>query len=168
MIQVLEVTKEDNPIGLCEKMDAHEKGALHRAFSVLIYNSRGDMLLQKRADCKYHSPGKWTNAACGHPVDSSQLTVDSVKAEAKKRLFEEMGIEGALEFSHKFHYEAKVEDLWENEIDYVFIGTYDGEVHPNPAEVSDYKWMPMPELLQDIEANSDSYTPWFRIIAFSI
>ncbi|MCL2739686.1 MAG: NUDIX domain-containing protein, partial [Oscillospiraceae bacterium] len=61
-------------------------------------------------------------------------------------------------------YEAKVEDLWENEIDYVFIGTYDGEVHPNPAEVSDYKWMPMPDLMQDIQVNSDDYTPWFRII----
>ena len=157
-MEVLCVTEENVPTGFCEKQEAHKTGALHRAFSVLIFNSKGEMLLQRRADCKYHSPGKWSNTACGHPLGKD------IKEEATTRLFEEMGINTGIDSSYTFHYTEKVGNLWENEIDEVFVGTYDGELKPDPEEVSDYKWVDVNELRDDMERDPDIYSRWFQII----
>jgi len=158
MLKVLEVTQENQPIGFSEKIEAHHKGTLHRAFSILIFNLDGEMLLQKRADDKYHSMGKWSNAACGHPL------TDDIKSEASQRLLEEMGVETELEYSYTFHYTENVGDLYENEIDEVYVGVYTGEVRPNPDEVSAYKWIGMEELYEDMQNNPDDYSRWFQII----
>jgi isopentenyl-diphosphate delta-isomerase len=122
--EVILVDSEDNPIGTMEKMEAHEKGLLHRAFSVLIFNSKGQMLLQKRARSKYHSGGLWTNTCCSHPAPN-----ESVAEAAKRRLKEEMGIDAEPKFAYKFIYKTPLDqNLVEHEVDHVFTATFDGSL----------------------------------------
>lgn len=157
---VILVDTEDNAIGEMEKMEAHEKGVLHRAFSVLIFDKQGNMLLQKRAKSKYHSGGLWTNACCSHPLPNEL----SEKA-AKRRLMEEMGIDADPSFVFKFIYKAELDNnLTEHEYDHVFTTIYSEEPKVNPEEVEDWKYVSIEELKNDINENPEHYTAWFKII----
>lgn len=157
---VVLVNEQDEQLGLMEKQQAHVAGLLHRAFSVFVFNSKGELLLQQRAEDKYHSPGLWTNTCCSHPRDG-----ETYLEAAKRRLQEEMGFECELEEKFHFIYKAKLGNaLFEHELDYVFAGTYDGEININREEVDDYKWVPMDELIADMNSNPEHYTVWFKII----
>ena len=156
--QVTLVDENDKEIGKAEKLKAHQLGLLHRAFSVFIFNDRGEVLLQKRAQHKYHSPGLWSNACCSHPVTKN------LQKETENRLKKEMGIKSSLQEIFSFIYTAKVGELTENEFDHVFIGKFNGEVRPNKKEASDYKWITFENLKNDITQNSQNYTEWFKLI----
>jgi isopentenyl-diphosphate delta-isomerase len=153
------VDENDVPIGSAEKMEAHEKALLHRAFSVFIFNSKGEMLLQQRAMTKYHSGGLWTNACCSHPyVEQDTL------AAAEKRLQEEMGFKTSLTEAFAFMYKAGFDNgLTEHEYDHVFIGKYDGPIVPDPNEVEHFCFMSMEELKAAIKLYPQKYTAWFKI-----
>lgn len=156
---VILVDENDNPIGRAEKMEAHEKGLLHRAFSVFISNSKGELLLQRRALSKYHSAGLWTNTCCSHPKPS-----EDVMEAAHRRLQEEMGFDCELREIFHFTYTAKLDaGLTENEIDHVLVGTYEKDPVINPEEVDEFKWVPIDWLIEDIRKNPDTYTVWFKI-----
>jgi isopentenyl-diphosphate Delta-isomerase len=159
-MDVILVDKKDKKIGTMEKIEAHKKGLLHRAFSIFVFNSDNELLLQKRADSKYHSPGLWTNTCCSHPMPNSTLEND-----IHKRLKNEMGFDCELKKSFTFIYKTEFENgLIENEFDHVFIGCYDDEPKPNPDEVSDYKWINLDELKKDIIDNPNNYTYWLKKI----
>lgn len=161
--EVILVNEQDEPIGVMEKMAAHEQARLHRAFSVFIFNTKGEMLLQKRSLGKYHSPGLWTNACCSHP-NPGELTADA----AIRRLQEELGFTTSLQKAFHFTYKAPFDNgLTEFEFDHVFTGTYEGSIHVNPEEVSDYKFVDINELEEDILQNQAAYTAWF-LIAFPL
>lgn len=158
--QVVLVSENDEVLGLMEKMQAHECGLLHRAFSVFLFNSKGEMLLQRRAQDKYHSPNQWTNACCSHPkADETYLQA------AQRRLMEELGIETELTPKFHFIYKADVgQDLWEHELDHVFTGNYEGSFQLNPEEVSEIRYISMQELDNEMKANPENFTEWFKII----
>lgn len=158
--KVVLVNENDTVIGEEEKMKAHYDGVLHRAFSILIFNNRGEMLLQKRALSKYHSPGLWTNACCSHP----QLN-ESYKAGAEERLLAELGFTVDLKEVHDFIYKAEFDNgLTEHEFDRVFIGTYNGNIAFNPDEVDEIKWIGVETLYEEIDNNPEKYTEWFKIL----
>jgi len=172
---VILVNEKDKPIGVEEKLKAHLEGKLHRCFSILILNSKGEILIQKRAETKYHSPGLWSNTCCSHPRPNETL----IEA-TKRRLKEEMGIETDLNEIFKFSYRAKIGNLGEegkpssspfaatqlieNEIDHVFFGRFDGNPILNKNEVEDWRWMNLEELKKDIKENPEKYTIWFKRI----
>ncbi|HEX8974637.1 MAG TPA: isopentenyl-diphosphate Delta-isomerase [Patescibacteria group bacterium] len=146
--------------GTEDKLKAHKKGKLHKAFSIFVYNSRGEHLIQKRADGKYHSAGLWSNTCCSHNISGERL-----QKTAQRRLREEMGFECHLDKKFSFVYKLDLgEGLCEHEYDTVLVGKYDGQVLPNPAEVSEVKWINIKHLLKDIKENPDAYTPWFKLI----
>ena len=157
---VVLVSENDEVLGLMEKMQAHQNGILHRAFSVFLFNTNGEMLLQKRAAGKYHSPNQWTNACCSHPK-SGETYLDG----AKRRVFEELGIETNLEEKFHFIYKADVgQNLWEHELDHVFTGNFEGEFHLNPEEVSEVRYISMDNLEKEMKNNPENFTEWFKII----
>ena len=155
------VDQNDNPIGTAEKIQAHREGLCHRAFSVFIYREHPQiaLLLQQRAEEKYHSAGLWTNTCCSHPRPHE----DIIKA-GQRRLLEEMGIESSLTSVGKFHYVADFTNgLTENEIDYVLAGTLENAVfHPNPHEVQAYRWITLDELKQELATHPKQFTAWFK------
>ena len=157
---VVLVNSGDEFLGTMDKNRAHHEGVLHRAVSVFIFNCNNELLLQKRADNKYHSPGKWSNACCTHPiVDETYLHA------AKRRLKEEMGIETVLEEKMRFIYMAKLDNgMTEHELDAVFFGVTDEKPVLNEDEVSDYKYMSSEVLSADMDLYPENYTPWFRKI----
>jgi len=156
---VILVDEKDNQVGLMPKLEAHQKGLLHRAFSVFIFNSDYELLLQKRASSKYHSGGLWTNTCCSHPRDGEDI-LDA----ANRRLHEEMGIKTNLRKVFDFIYKADLDNnLTENEFDHVFYGIYDSDPVLNKEEADDYKWIDMETLKNDIDKNPDQYTVWFKI-----
>ena len=160
MEEIILVDEQDNAIGTMEKMEAHRRGVLHRAFSVVLFNSSGELLLQRRADNKYHSGGLWTNTCCSHP-----LPEESIHDAAQRRLKYEMGISLKPEFAFKFIYKTPLnKSLIEHELDYVFIGTFDGNPVINKEEVSEWKFMSLSELKKDIQLYPEMYTVWFRLI----
>jgi isopentenyl-diphosphate delta-isomerase len=132
---------------------------LHRAFSILLFNSKGEMLLQKRAAHKYHSAGLWTNACCSHPRPGEQMD-DAVR----RRLKEEMGIDAQPTYAYKFLYKVKLQDLTEYEFDHVFVGQFDEEPLPNPDEVQSWKYESLESIKKDMLQNTEAYTYWFRAI----
>jgi len=157
---VVLVNEKDEQLGLMEKQQAHVAGLLHRAFSVFVFNSKGELLLQQRAEEKYHSPLLWTNTCCSHPREN-----ETYEQAAHRRLMEEMGFDCELEEKFHFIYKAKLgENLFEHELDYVFTGFYEGEIKINNEEVQNFKWISMDELMSDINSNPEKYTIWFRII----
>lgn len=157
---VILVDENDNPVGTMEKLEAHQKGKLHRAFSVLVYNSKGEMLLQKRAQEKYHSGGLWTNACCSHPLPGEKM-----EDATRRRLREEMGIDLNPKFSYSFIYKTPLDkNLIEHEFDHVYTATFDGEPLINRSEVEDWKFVTMNWLKTDIARNPDHYTFWFKMI----
>ncbi|OFY51773.1 MAG: isopentenyl-diphosphate delta-isomerase [Bacteroidetes bacterium GWF2_41_31] len=156
---VVLVNQEDRPLGTLEKMEAHERGVLHRAFSVFVFNKSGELMLQKRAEDKYHSPGLWTNTVCSHP----RLNEAVIQA-AHRRLLEEMGFDCELKKIFSFLYKADVGDgLTEHEFDHVFFGTSDDLPNPNPEEVGEWKYMPLEEVIADVSKHPEEYTVWFKI-----
>ena len=156
---VILVDEKDNQVGLMSKLEAHQKGLLHRAFSVFIFNSDYELLLQKRASSKYHSGGLWTNTCCSHPRDGED-TVDA----ANRRLYEEMGIKTSLRKVFDFIYKAELDNnLTENEFDHVFYGVYNNDPVINIEEADDFKWIDMETLRNDIDNNPDQFTVWFKI-----
>ena len=158
--KVVLVNEKDEILGLMEKMQAHENGILHRAFSVFLFNSKGEMLLQKRAAEKYHSPNQWTNACCSHPrVD------ETYEQAAHRRIKEELGIDCHLEEKFWFIYKADVgQNLWEHELDHVFVGNYEGEFNLNKEEVAEVRYISLENLNIELENNPENFTEWFKII----
>jgi isopentenyl-diphosphate delta-isomerase len=157
---VVLVNSEDTVLGLMEKQQAHINGLLHRAFSVFLFNDKGEMLLQKRASEKYHSPSQWTNAVCSHPRDG-----ESYLNGAQRRLKEELGIETELSEKFNFIYKADVGcGLWEHELDYVFTGTYSADFNLNHNEVEEVRYISMKDLDQEISDYPERFTEWFKII----
>ena len=152
--QVVVVSENDEILGLMEKMNAHENGILHRAFSVFLFNDKGEMLLQKRASGKYHSPNQWTNAVCSHPkIDETYLEG------AQRRLNEELGITADLTEKFSFIYKADVgQNLWEHELDHVFTGNYEGNFALNEEEVSEVRYISMQQLDEEMNANPEKFT----------
>jgi isopentenyl-diphosphate delta-isomerase len=158
-MDVIVVDENDQPLGSMEKMEVHHKALLHRAFSVFIFNEKREMLLQKRAAGKYHSPGLWTNACCSHP----QPGHETIPA-ATKRLQEEMGFTTKLEKAFDFIYNAPFDNgLTEYEFDHVLVGSYTGTISPNPEEVADYCYQSLSDIKKLLQTDPDAYTVWFKI-----
>ncbi|CAL2086824.1 isopentenyl-diphosphate Delta-isomerase [Tenacibaculum sp. 190524A02b] len=158
--QVILVDEQDNPIGLMEKIEAHEKALLHRAFSVFTFNDKGELLLQQRAAHKYHSPLLWTNTCCSHQRDG-ETNIDA----GKRRLQEEMGFVCELEEVFSFIYKAPFDNgLTEHELDHVMVGRFNDSPIINKEEVEAYKWMSLEAVKEDIAQQPDLYTEWFKII----
>lgn len=157
--QVILVNEKDEPMGIMDKLEAHQKGLLHRAFSIFIFNNAGQLLLQRRAKDKYHSPGLWTNTCCSHPRPE-ESTLDA----AKRRLKEEMGIETSLEKKFDFIYRAQLDnDLIEYEFDHVYTGQFNSNPILNLNEVSEYRWVSIHELKNEIEQHPEEYSEWLKI-----
>ena len=157
--KVILVDKNDNQVVLMPKLEAHEKGVLHRAFSIFIFNSKYELLLQKRASSKYHSGGLWTNTCCSHPREGEDI-LDA----ANRRLDEEMGIKTSLRKVYDFIYKAELDNqLTEHEFDHVFYGVFDNDPILNKEEAEDFKWVDMETLNNDIIKDEDNYTVWFKI-----
>ncbi|MDX9704287.1 MAG: isopentenyl-diphosphate Delta-isomerase [Weeksellaceae bacterium] len=157
---VVLIDENDKALGLMEKQEAHIAGLLHRAFSVFVFNSKNELLMQQRADEKYHSPSLWTNSCCSHPRENETY----IEA-AHRRLQEELGFDCELEEKFHFIYKAQLgEQLFEHELDRVFTGFYEGEIFFNKEEVQAIKWMAIDELIKDIQNHPEHYTAWFKII----
>ena len=157
---VILVDENDNERGTMAKLEAHQKNELHRAFSVLIWNSKNEMLIQQRADNKYHSAGLWTNACCSHPK-ANETTI----AAAHRRLEEEIGICTSLTHAFHFVYQVAFENnLFEHELDHVFIGKYDEMPLLNPEEVKAFRWISLADLKTEIATKPDEFTFWFKYI----
>lgn len=161
--EVILVDEADQPLGRMEKLEAHRRALLHRAFSVFIFNSGGKMLLQQRAAEKYHSPGLWTNACCSHPKPG-----EDTRDAAVRRLKEELGFTTELVKVFDFTYRSEFENgLTEHEFDHVFLGIYDREPSPDRREVSDYRYESMQDIETALRLRPDEFTSWFRL-AFPI
>lgn len=159
MTEVILVDDNDKQVGVMEKMEAHQKGLLHRAFSIFIFNDKGELLLHQRAKDKYHSPGLWTNTCCSHPLPG-----ENSNDAAKRRLKEEMGFATPLEKIFDFTYKATFNNgLTEHEFDHVYIGEWSGKIDPDKKEVADYSYKTIADIKSDIESNPDNYTVWFKI-----
>lgn len=156
---VVLVDEKDRALGTCEKMEAHRKGFLHRAFSVFVFDASGRLLLQQRALEKYHCAGLWSNTCCSHPYPLE----DELSA-ATRRLQEELGFTTPLTKAFDFVYRAELDNgLIEHEFDHVFIGTYEGLVGPNPAEVMAVEYVHLDALAKRMAAEPEQFTPWFHI-----
>ena len=160
IINIPLVDDQDNITGHAEKMEIHVNGWLHRAFSILVFNDKNEILIHQRAFGKYHSPGLWTNTCCGHPNEG-----ETMEAAVHRRLLEEMGFDCDLTHKFTFRYYALFENgLTENEIDHVYIGTFNETFTVNPEEVADYKWISIAETRELIEKNPVDFTVWFKEI----
>lgn len=158
MEEVILVNEKDNELGLMEKMEAHQKGLLHRAFSVFIFNSSNELLLQKRAASKYHSGGLWTNTCCSHPRKG-----ETALQAANRRLKEEMGMNCKLKKAFYFIYKSVLDnELTEHELDHVFVGFTDDKPILNLEEAEDFKYISLEALTKEIELFPDNYTIWLK------
>jgi len=157
--KVILVDRRDKVLGSEEKLKAHQLGKLHRAFSIIVFNSRGQMMLQKRAKSKYHSGGLWTNACCSHPRPGKKLL-----PEARIRLRQEMGFSCPLKEIFSFIYKVKLGGLYEHEFDHVLVGKFDSKPDPNPKEAEEWKWTKINWLKKDVKKHPGDYAYWFRII----
>ena len=157
--QVILVNENDEPTGAIEKMEAHEKALLHRAFSIFIFNSKGEMLLQQRAMKKYHSGGLWSNACCSHPQPGEE-TYEA----AQRRLNEEAGFTTPLKKIFDFIYKMEFDNgLTEYELDHVFTGIYDGKINLNKEEVMNFCYKRMEDIRHSLQTHPQKYTAWFQI-----
>ena len=156
---VILVDVNDNELGVMEKIKAHEEGLLHRAFSVFLFNSNGEVLLQQRNKNKYHSGGLWSNTCCSHPRPG-----ESISDAANRRLREEMGMEADLLHAFSFVYKSDLDnELTEHELDHVFLGETNSLPKMNIEEVEDYRYVSIEHLQEDIKNNPDHYTEWLKI-----
>lgn len=158
--EVILVNELDQELGYMEKLKAHQEGLLHRAFSVFIFNSKGEALIQKRASTKYHSASLWSNTCCSHPRKG-----EKTKDAAHRRLQEEVGLVVQLDYSHQFIYHVEFENgLSEHELDHVFVGVSDQLPTLNPDEAEDFKYLNPRDCLASMEARPDDYTFWFKAL----
>jgi isopentenyl-diphosphate Delta-isomerase len=158
--QVILVDENDIAIGTMGKMEAHEKALLHRAFSVFIFNSNNELLLQRRALSKYHSGGLWTNTCCSHPKPEEK-TEDA----ARRRLMEEMGMKAKLEHKLSFIYKTPFDNgLTEHEFDHVYFGITNDAPVINTDEVDSFRYITIPELKKEVSENPELFTSWFKIV----
>lgn len=156
---VILVNEQDEPVGTMEKLEAHQKGLLHRAFSVFIINSKGELLLQQRAADKYHSGGLWTNTCCSHPLPDEDVLTAS-----HRRLREEMGFDCELKEIFSFTYRAEFDNgLTEYEFDHVLLGQYDGEIQPDGTEVMNYKFASPDDIRHLLLIAPETFTHWFHL-----
>ena len=156
---VILVDADDVEMGTMPKMEAHLEGKLHRAFSVFIFNSGGELLLQRRALDKYHSGGQWTNTCCSHPREGE----DTLLA-AQRRLMEEMGMIADLSHEFSFLYKAELSNgLTEHEYDHVFFGITDQVPDPDPEEVADFRYLQLAVLQEELNVHPEQYTEWLKI-----
>ncbi|MBV9963122.1 MAG: isopentenyl-diphosphate Delta-isomerase [Parafilimonas sp.] len=163
MEEVILVNERDVETGTMEKIEAHRKGILHRAFSIFIFNNKNEMLLQQRAANKYHSAGLWTNACCSHPKPGEQI-----EDAALRRLKEELGFQTPLQKVFDFTYKSSFDNgLTEHEFDHVFAGIHNGEVDFNHTEVQDVCYRSIEEIESALELHPHKFTSWF-LIAFPI
>lgn len=153
------VNEQDEPIGSMPKTEVHLKGLLHRAFSVFLFNSRGEMLLQQRALHKYHSAGLWSNTCCSHPrVD------ETVEQAVKRRLVEEMGLTADVQFLYTFKYKATLENGYtEHELDHVYYGVCDAIPLLNQDEVKDWRYVSLDAVKIEMQQHPEKFTAWFKI-----
>jgi isopentenyl-diphosphate delta-isomerase len=159
MEQVILVNEQDQELGLMEKMEAHERALLHRAFSVFVFNNQHELLVQQRALSKYHSGGLWTNTCCSHPRAG-----ETIPEAAHRRLKEEMGFDTELEKAFDFIYKAELDNqLTEYEFDHVLVGQYDGIINPAPEEVMDYTFLSLDEISLRMQQFPGTFTAWFHI-----
>lgn len=158
MEKVILVDSQDKVVGEMEKLAAHQEGVLHRAFSVFVFNSQDQLLLQRRAESKYHSPGLWTNTCCSHPR-MGELT----ESAAHRRLKEEMGFDCPLQFAYSFLYHADLGELVEHELDHVFVGRCNAIVRPDLEEVAEYLYLGLDEIDAMLAVSPESFTAWFQI-----
>jgi len=157
--KVILVDENDRQIGLMDKLEAHEKAVLHRAFSIFIFNDQGEFLIQQRALTKYHSGGEWANTCCSHQRDG-ETTLEA----AHRRLMEEMGFDVDLNEVFSFTYKKEFGNgLTEHEFDHVLFGEFNGDPIPNPIEVADWKYITLEELNAAILSNPEEYTIWLQI-----
>lgn len=160
MEEVILVNTQDDQIGALEKMAAHKEGLLHRAFSVLTFNNKGDLLIHQRAHEKYHCAGLWTNTCCSH-----QRVGETSEQAAQRRLMEEMGFEVPVTFLGSFIYRVEFDNgLIEHEFDHVLVGKFNGSPNPNPNEVADWKYISLDELKAAMLETPEKYTFWFKEI----
>ena len=156
--EIILVDENNQIVGYSEKREAHEKGLLHRAFSIFVMNENEELMLQQRALHKYHSAGLWANTCCSHPLKGEE-TENTIH----ERLQFEMGFDCDLQPLFKFIYRAEFEnDLTEHELDQVYLGSFEGSPNPNPEEVMDWKWMNMETLKSELEENPDDYVYWLK------
>ncbi len=159
MEKIILVDKKDREIGTGEKLEVHKSGKLHRAFSIFVFNRKGELLLQKRAKGKYHSGGLWSNTCCSHPRAGERL-----EKAVHRRLKQEMGFDCSLKEIFSFVYKVKFENgLYEHELDHVFIGNYGRKPEPDPEEAEGWKWISLNELKKDIQKNPGNYTYWLKV-----
>lgn len=159
MSEVILVNENDEQVGTMDKLEAHLQAKLHRAFSVFIFNSNGQMLLQQRAADKYHSAGLWTNACCSHPSPGEDTNMAVLR-----RLQEEMGFSTSVIRIFDFTYKAEFDNgLVEYEFDHVYLGVYNGEVYPNPDEVQDFCYKELEEIKEQMDQQPEEFTAWFHI-----
>jgi isopentenyl-diphosphate delta-isomerase len=157
--QVILVNERDEIVGIEEKVKAHLLGALHRAFSIFVFNAADQLLLQKRSLTKYHSKGLWSNTCCGHP-----RLGESIEAASQRRLWEEMAFNCEVTEVFQFIYQARLDnDLIEHEYDHVLVGKFEGNPTPNKNEVDDWKWIDLTTLKLDLQENPENYTYWFGV-----
>ena len=153
------VDDKDNELGSMDKLSVHQKGLLHRAFSIFIFNSKGELLLQQRAEGKYHSEGLWANTCCSHPRNGEKVS-DAVH----RRLREEMGMVCELHFKFSFIYKKQFDNgLTEHELDHVYFGRSDELPKLNKEEVKDWKYLTLDQLESDIEKKPYQYTAWLKV-----
>ncbi|MES2558498.1 MAG: isopentenyl-diphosphate Delta-isomerase [Bacteroidota bacterium] len=157
---VVLVDADNNEIGIMEKQEAHEKAVLHRAFSLFIFNTKGELILQQRAHNKYHSGGLWTNTCCSHP-----RARETTLAAAHRRLSEEMGFDCELSERFSFVYQTPFDNgLSEHELDFVYTGTFDSIPQINSLEVAAYRWITLDNLIKEVQEHPGHFTSWFQII----
>ncbi|WP_245561809.1 isopentenyl-diphosphate Delta-isomerase [Lamprocystis purpurea] len=160
--RVIVVDDQDHALGDGDKLDVHQRGLLHRAFSIFIFNAGGDLLLQRRADTKYHFAGQWSNSCCGHPRPD-----EPTARAALRRLGEELGFHAPLTEQMQLTYRAAdpLSGLIEHEYLHVFRGRFVGEPRPDPAEVGAWRWISVGAVRRAVRVSPDLFTPWFRLIA---
>ena len=159
-IEVILVDQDDNVIGSMDKLEAHQKGLLHRAFSIFVFNSNNELLIHKRAMGKYHSEGLWTNTCCSHPMPG-----ESIIEAAHRRLKQEMGFDCEMKNVFSFIYDVALEnELIEHELDHVVIGRFNGEPVLNLEEASEFKWESLDKIIDDIKLKPEEFTYWFKVI----
>ncbi len=157
--KVILVNEQDEWMGLAGKMQAHKEGLLHRAFSVFVFNSDNELLIQQRAGHKYHSPGLWSNTCCSHPRKG-----ESTFAAAHRRMKEELGFDCAIEKAFEFRYNSEVGNgLIENEYDHIYIGYTDKIPQINPEEVQDYRFISIDKLADRLETEPTAFTAWLKL-----
>lgn len=159
--ELILVDENDQIVGHKNKYDCHDTvGSLHRAFSILLFNTKGEMLIQKRHRSKHLWGDYWSNSCCSHPRKG-----ETMEFATRRRLREELGLQKPIEliYTYKFQYRAEYLDIGsENELCYVYIGIVEEAPKVNENEISDYRFIALDDLDKELEVSPESFTPWFK------